>query len=81
MARERVGFDGVADEVVAGGEGGLEEAEALGDLVGGVDVERGAVGLSEAGEVHAAAVQAAIAVEEGTNGGLPGAWWPSAAWT
>ena len=46
-----VGFDGVADGVGASGEGLLEELEALGDLRGGVDVERRAVFFGEGGEV------------------------------
>ena len=38
-----VGLDGVADKVVAAREGLLKEAEALGDLVGGINVERRSV--------------------------------------
>ena len=55
-------------------EGGGEEAEAVEDLLGGVDVERSPVGLSERGEVHAVAVEAAVTIGEGTDGGSGRAW-------
>ena len=65
-----VGFDGVADEVIAAREGLLKEAEALGDLVGGVDVERGPVAAGKGFERDFAAVQGAagLGVVEGARG-------------
>ena len=42
----------------------LEELEAVGDLICGVDVERGAVFFGEGGEAGSIAVQGAVAVGE-----------------
>ncbi len=52
------------------GEGLVEELEAVGDLFGGVDVERGAVLGGEGGEVGSVAVEGAVAVGEGAGIGL-----------
>ena len=52
----------------AGGEGGLEEAKAMGDLRGGVDVERGAVLFGKSGEADSVAVEGAVAIGEGASG-------------
>ncbi len=65
-----VSFDGVADGVGAVGEGLVEELEAVGDLFGGVDVERGAVFGGEGGEVGSIAVEGAVAVGEWAGVGL-----------
>ena len=62
-----VGFDGVADGVRAVAEGLLEELEALGDLLGRVDVEGSAVFFGEVGEIGCVAVKGAVAVGEGTR--------------
>jgi hypothetical protein len=48
-------------------EGLFEELEAVGDLFGGVDVERRAVFFGEVGEVDGVAVEGAVAVGEGTR--------------
>ena len=52
-----VGFDCVADEVVAGAEGLLEELEAVGDLVGGIDVEGRSLAAGERLKGDFAAIQ------------------------
>ena len=66
-----VGFDGVADGVGAGfgaaREGLLEELEALGDLLGGVDVEGRAVFSGEAGKVDSVTVEGAVAIDKGAR--------------
>ncbi len=66
-----VGFDGVADGVRASfgtvREGSLEELEALGDLIGGVDVERRTVFFGEGGEAGPVAMERAVAVDERTG--------------
>ena len=63
-----VGFDGVADGVGTGRlKARCEELEALRDLVGGVDVERGAVLFGEGGEADSVAVERAVAVDEGAG--------------
>jgi hypothetical protein len=51
------------------GEGLLEELKAVRDLSSGVDVERGAVILSERGQADAVAEEGAVAVDEGTGRG------------
>ncbi len=68
-----VGFDGVADGVRASGKGLLEELEALGDLRGGVDVERGAVFGGQGGEVDSVTVEFAVAIGERAR--IDGEWW------
>ena len=62
-----VGFDGVADGVWASGKGLFEEFEALGDLRGGVDIERGAVFGGQGGEVDSVTVEHAVPVGEGAG--------------
>ena len=52
------------------GEGLLEELEAVGDLLRGVNVERCAVFGGESGEVCSVAVEEAVAIEEGAGAGL-----------
>ncbi len=49
-------------------EGVIEELEAVGDLPGGVDVERGAVVGGEGGESDSVAVEGVVAIGEGTGG-------------
>ena len=63
-----VGFDGVTDGVRAVAEGGFEELEAVGDLLGGVDVEGGGVVDGECCEIDSVAVKGVIAVGEWTGG-------------
>jgi hypothetical protein len=69
----RVGFDGVADGVGTGfgamREGLLEELETVGDLLGGVDVERSSVLRGESREVGFVAVQRSVAIDEGAGTG------------
>ena len=62
-----VRFNGVADGVGAVGEGLVEELEAVRDLFGGVDVERGAVFGGEGGEIGSVAVEGPVAVGEGAG--------------
>src|SRR6266702_4313056 len=62
-----VGFDGVADGVGAISKNFFEELEAVGDLRGRVDVERGAVFGREGGEVDSVAVEGAVAIDEGAR--------------
>ena len=61
-----VGFDRVADGVGTGlgamRERLPEELKALGDLRGGVDVERGAVCFGEGGEAGSVAVEGTVAI-------------------
>jgi hypothetical protein len=45
----------------------LEELVAMGDLLGRVDVEGGAVFGGEGGEVDSVAVEEAVAIDEGTG--------------
>ena len=56
----RVGFDGVADQVIARGERLLKKREALKDLVGRVDVERRAEFAGEGFERNLAATESAF---------------------
>jgi hypothetical protein len=53
--------------VGAVGKGLLEELEAVGYLLGGIDVERGAVFFGEGGEVDSVAVERAVAIDEGAG--------------
>ena len=55
--QRRIGFYGVADEVIAAGERVLKQVEALENLIGGVDVERRAVVAGEGLKRDAAAVE------------------------
>ena len=55
----RVGLDGVADEMITGGERVLEKRESFRDLVGGVDVKRGLVAAGQGGQRDFSAMQRA----------------------
>ena len=67
-----VRLEGVADGVGDGSERFLKECQAREDVLLGVDVERGSVGLGEFGEGHGVTGELAIPVCEGTRiwGGL-----------
>jgi len=67
-----VRFEGVADGVGDRGKCVLEELESRHDVLLGVDVERGAVGLGQVGEGNTVAVKLTISIGEGTGvwGGL-----------
>ena len=67
-----VGLDGVADEVVQPGEGGVQAAEVVLDGPRAVDVEGRAVGGGEGGQVHPLATELALLVMEGVHGGNGG---------